>query len=78
MTIELSEARAEALRARADAEGVTVSELIAQIVDGDDGGVDLELTPEQESNLMESLDQADRGEVVPMAQVMAGLRALRR
>ena len=78
VSVQIDDGVMKKLRARAEVEGISVPELIAQLVDVVDEGVDLDLTPEQEANLMESIDQADRGDVVPMEQVMAELRALRR
>ena len=76
MTIELSEERAATLHARALAEGVTVSELVAQALDLADG--DYDFKPEEARVIMESLGQADRGEVVPEEVALAALRAARR
>ncbi len=78
MTIELSVERAAALRARAEAEGITVAELVAQALDLDSGDVDYDFTPEEEGEIVESIAQADRGEVVSEDVAMAALRALSR
>ena len=78
MTIELSEERAAALRARADAEGVTVSELVALAMDLDVDPAMYELTPEQEEQIIRAAEDADRGNVVSEEEAMAALRALRR
>ena len=74
LTIELSEERAATLRARAEAKGVSVSELVAKAMDLDVEMYDL--TPEQEDQIIEAAEQADRGDVISEADAMAALRAL--
>jgi len=78
MTIELSEERAAVLRARAEAEGLTVSELVVKAFDLDVDPAMYDLTPEQEEQIIQAAEEADRGDVVSEEEVMAALRALRR
>ena len=78
LTLELSDERAAALRARAEAEGVSVAELVTRVLILDRDDVDYDFTPEQEDEIIASLEEADRGEVVSEEVAMAALRALRR
>jgi hypothetical protein len=75
MTIELSEERAAILRARAQAEGLSVSELVARALILDVDG-EFDLTAEQEDRIIQAADDADRGHVISADDAMAALRAL--
>lgn len=78
LTLELSEERAATLRARAEAEGVSVAELVAKVLVLDRDDVEYDFTAEREEEILASLEAADRGEVVSLDVAMAAARALRR
>jgi hypothetical protein len=78
LTFEFTEQRAAALRARADAEGVSVTELVAKVLMLDRGDVDYDFTAWREAEILASLEQADRGDAVSFDVAMAAVRALRR
>ena len=77
LTIELSDERAAALRARADAEGLSITDLVAQALNLDHAA-EHDFSPEREDEIMESIEQADRGDVVSEDVALAALRALPR
>jgi hypothetical protein len=78
LTLELSDERAAALRARADAEGLSIADLVAQALKLDGAATDFDFSPEREDEIMESIEQADRGDVVSEDVAIAALRALPR
>lgn len=78
LTLELSEQRAAILRARAEAVGVSVSELVAQSMDLDVDQAHYDLTPEQEEQIIRAAEEADAGDVISEEDAMTALRALDR
>ncbi len=76
LSLELSEKRAAALRARANAEGLSVADLVAQALDLD--GIDYDFAEADEAAIMTAIAQADRGEVVSEEVALAALRSLSR
>ena len=78
LTLELSDERAAALRARAEAEGLSITDLVAQALNLDRAAPEYDFSPEREDEIMESIEQADRGDVVSEDVALAALRALPR
>jgi hypothetical protein len=76
--LEFTEQRAAALQARAEAEGVSVAELVAQVLMLDRSDVEYDFPREREDEILSSLDAADEGDVVSADVAMTALRALRR
>lgn len=76
VSVQIDDDVMKKLQARAEEAGISVAELIARFADNDDVAYDF--TPEQEDQIMESIAQADRGEVVSEDEAMAALRALSR
>jgi hypothetical protein len=76
VTIEMSEERAAALRARAEREGVSVADLVSRVLDLEEGD---ELHPEWGDEIRRRIQELDDGtaKARPAAEVFADIRARR-
>jgi predicted transcriptional regulator len=70
--------RGQFVNGRIEVEGETYPDgTVVEFVVRDDNGDLLELTPEQEAELEESIEQIERGECITAEEMLARIRAMR-